>query len=352
MKNYSHTKLSLYERCPLAYKRRYIERRTEQKSPALVIGSACHAAAAAYVAHLVERRLQTDVTWDPMPAARMHMDVEGLALNEEGWATVAEITGRLLESFTLDPESYLEHELRTEVPLGGYTWVAVMDLACASGGVLEITDWKSDWALRSQAEVDRDSQLRRYGWTGHKVYNYDRIRARLFFLRHGVERVVELGPEDFAATEAALLATIATIEADKAFTPTPGAGCAWCSWSEDCAAVSDAPLAIVTPADAERIGGELALLEKQTKDRKDALKGWCTTHGPVTAGGLEWGHHESRSPRVTDIGRFIKLVPSAFDYLNVDGRKLPGLVKKMNGQLDGLIEESVSTRFGSRKVIA
>jgi CRISPR/Cas system-associated exonuclease Cas4 (RecB family) len=349
MDHYSHSQLALYESCPLAYHRRYVEGRTPERSPAAAIGSAAHAAAAAYIEHLVSERLSTDVTWDPIPAARERMAEEGIRLPAEAWEEVEGLIEALKRSFTMDPVHYLEHEKRTELEVAGRDWVGVIDLVTAEDGFV-ITDWKTDWAVRSQSEVERDQQLRRYAWMLHRLYGCEAVRARLWFLRHGVAREIALGLEDFERTEKGIISTIEAIENEQDWTPTPGVGCAWCSWSEECPAVSDLPLAIVTPDDAARIAGELAILEKQVKDRKEALKSWCVVNGPIVAGGLAWGHWESRTPRVTDIRAFIERVGErAYDMLTVDGRKLGALLKTADGELDGLIEEAVSTSFRSRK---
>ncbi len=352
MKSYSYSRLDLYNSCPLAFKRRYIERREEQRSAPLLIGSAFHAAAADYVAHLVEARLATDVTYDPLPKARAKMEEEGNNLTPEEWTEVTELAERFADSFMMEPERYIEHEKLQKINCLDYTWSGVMDLLeTYTADTCRITDWKTDRALRSQADVERDFQLRVYAWMAHALFQYDKVIARLWFTRFGVAREVEFGLADIEQAGREIAAQVATIEADTEFRPTPGSYCSWCSWADDCPAVSDLPVLVRSDADAFRVGGEILVLEAQASERKDALKKWCTVNGAVEVGGEVFAHHESRSPKITDIGRFIQLVPDAPAYLNVDGRKLPGLVKKMNGELDAILGENVSTSFKHKKKV-
>lgn len=352
-KHYSYSRLDLYNSCPLAYKRRYIEKRPEQRSAALLIGSAFHAAAAAYVGHLVGNRLSTDITYDALPEARAAMEGEGKVLTPDEWAEVAELAAHFADSFMLEPERYIEHEKMQKINCLDYTWWGVMDLLeTYTPDTCLITDFKSDRALRSQADVERDFQLRVYAWMAHVLYHYDKVIARLWFARFGVVREVEFGLDEIEQAGQEIAAAVAAIEADHAFTPTPGSHCSWCSWSEDCPAISSEPLLARSLPEAHRLAGEVLVLEKQIDERKKLLNKWCALNGPLEINGQCFAHHESRSPKVTDIRRFLALVPDAADYLNVDGRKLPGLVKKMNGELEGILSENVSTSFKHKKVSA
>jgi CRISPR/Cas system-associated exonuclease Cas4 (RecB family) len=355
----SYSALSLYESCPRRYLLERVEQRAAPESPALLLGSAVHAAIAAYLKHLRDEGLATDITWaaQAMKAAEEALAGNGRILGGDLREEAEEIFRTFVGSHAFDPADIAEVELSEKVDLpDGVQFFGVIDLLEVRDGLAVVTDWKTDWAVRGQAEVERDFQLRAYAWMVSKLYGYEEVVCRLDFVRHpGAVREALFGPEDMARTEERILRTVESLQTDKEWRPSPGSHCSWCPWSEDCPAVSDLPVSITTSEDAKRIAGEILVLEKQLKDRKEALKAWTAVEGTVTVGGQEFGHHESRSLRVTDIPAFIALLEEAgkdpYGLLSVDGRKLSPYLRDsyIRERLEEISEEVVSTRFGARK---
>lgn len=357
--NASYSALSLYESCPRRYRIERVEKRAAPESPALLLGSAVHAAIAAYLRHLQGENLATDITWAPQAirAAEEALAVDGRTLGGGLREEAEEIFRAFVGSHAFDPADIAEVELSERIDLpDGVQFFGVIDLLEVRDGLAVVTDWKTDWAVRGQAEVERDFQLRTYAWMMSRLYGYEEVVCRLDFVRHpGAVREAFFGPEDIAKTEERILRTIEAIQAEKEWRPSPGAHCSWCPWSEDCPAMSDLPVEIASVEDAERVAGEILVLEKQLKDRKEALKAWTAVEGPITVGGQEFGHHESRSLRVTDIPAFIRFMEEAggdpYGLLSVDGRKLSPYLRdaQMRERLEEISEEVVTTRFGARK---
>ncbi len=351
MARYSYSKLNRYEECPLSWKRKYIEKRDEISSPWAVIGSWVHAAIAAYDRHLVEIGQATDITWAPQAAAAAYAAIEadGKLMTAAMGAEAEKTFARFVESHVLNPASVASIEEAYEFDFEGGRFKAVIDLLCVEEGIPVIRDYKTNQSITSQADVEKDFQLSCYAWSAWKVWGYEEVRALLDFVRFATEREVRYDLEALQKIEAHILRLVAAIEADREFKPTPGAHCARCSWSEDCSAISDLPLAITCPSDAHRVASELALLQKQVKDREEALRSWCTLEGPVTAGGLTWAHWPVHS-KEWDVREFVAVLgDKAYDYISVSNTKVKTLLKKDGARLERIYTEKTSTRFSSKK---
>lgn len=355
--NCSYSALDLYEKCPRRYRIERVERRKAAPGPALLVGSAVHAAIAAYIRHLRDEGLATDVTWAPQALEEAEKTLKGRKPDGGIWEEVEGMFRTFVDSHAFDPSRIAEVEKMERISLedGTQFWGVIDLLEVREDGLAVVTDWKTDWAVRSQSEVERDFQLRTYAWMVARLYGYEEVVCRLDFVRHGAVREVLLGPEDVARTERRIIRTIKHIRAEKEWSPSPGTHCSWCPWSDDCPAVSDLPAQIYSLEDARRVAGEILVLEKQIRDRKEALKAWTAVEGPIIVGGQEFGHHESRSLRITNIPAFVQLMEGAgkdpYGLLSVDGRKISPYLRDpwMKERLEEISEEIVTTRFGSRK---
>jgi hypothetical protein len=358
VKNASHSAISTYEECPLKYKIERVDKRKAEPSPAMKKGSAFHAGGAAYIRHLQAEGLQTDVTWidEAMAAARAKMKEEGHRLNTEEWAEVEEILNTFISSHVFEPAAIAEVEEMKRIPLdGGTQFWGVIDLLEAKNGRAEITDWKTDQRIRSQAEVEKDDQLGRYAWMTARLYGYEEVLCRLDFVRFGAVREAVFGPAEIAKAEAGVLNAIDAIAAETEWPATPGSQCSWCAWAEECQAISDLQISITTAEDAERVAGEVLVLEKQLKDRKAALKGWTSVEGALVVGGQQFSHFESRGFKATDIiaiSRFMEMRDlDPADYFSINNKKLQPLMKDevFAANIEPHLEETVSTSFRHKK---
>jgi CRISPR/Cas system-associated exonuclease Cas4 (RecB family) len=362
MKHYSHSKLEKYSQCPRRFKIEALDKRKAPDAPPLLIGSAVHAAIAAYDQHLTDCRLPTDVTYEEtaIDAAHAKMAEEGKALDPEEWEQVIDVFARFVESHILDPESVVSIEKMERLNVNGLTWWGVMDLLQSKDGTAIITDYKSNWKVWTRSECEKQMQTRIYAWMANKLYGFDRFTSRLDFVRHGVIHEVELDMADVAAADKYIMERVATIEADSEFKAVPGSHCSWCAWSSECPAVSDLPVLVKDAGDAERLAAEILVLEAQTKERKAALSSWCVTNGNVVVGGEVFGHLPSKDGgwSVSDKEAFSDRLRThgldPWEYLSVNGTKLKSLrtAKKyapVMADIEDLLERDIKTTFTHRK---
>lgn len=362
---FSTSKLDLEDACPAAYKFKYLDKSPEIPTIPLIIGRAAHAAAARYVKHLLQNNLQTDVTAMPaiVAAAAAEEGIPGQAMSDLAAimetfaeshvfypARIVGVEERLPEGFN-PPDTWPDPNLPN-----GHTFVGVIDLLEAEDNVAVITDYKTEWSIRSQSEVEKDPQLRRYCWLVHEAYpQFEHFKVRLDFIRHGVIREAEFDLAEVERTGEEILARVERILKTKEFPARPGVGCGWCSYSERCPA-RKMPAGDIMAKTNEELAGEILLLEKQLADRKEILANRLVTQGPLVLNGVEFGHHFTESKRFGDARAFMEVLQEAgkdpWDFLSVDTTKGKKLLRdeKLAPKLEALLIDASYTRFGHRKL--
>jgi len=362
MDHYSYSKLSLYDNCSRQYKLRYLEKREEPPSRPLKIGGAVHEAIAAYDRHLVAERVKTDVTWATVALAEAKKNLEDpkqrggpTKLNFDEWDEVTDIFMGFVDSHILEPENVAAIEEMHKIIQDGYTFWAKIDLMEILTGFPRITDYKTNHRIMSDAEISSDFQLGTYAWMIHTLSGYKEIYCQLDFVRHRTTKGVRFDLEAIKKVEKRITGLIETMRAEKAWKPAPGSHCSWCAWAADCPAISDLPVEPPqTEEDAGKLGGEILVLEKQLKDRKEVLNKWTAKNGFLEVGGQAFGHFESRGYK-PDVPAFIDLMREVgqdpYPYINVDGRKLSSLMRdeQMAAEIELISQESVSTSFRHKK---
>jgi len=292
VKQYSFSRLDLYERCPWAYKKVILDEVPRVSNEAMVTGKVLHALIADYLLCLISQKQQTDWEW-----------AEG-ATPKEASPDVLQIWQRFYNSFILPPalEVYgVEHKLAfdrnwqpCEFSSADAYFRMVVDFHFRQGELAVVLDWKSNRAVPET--VEKDLQLRTYGW-GLKQAVYpdaQEILLRLHFLRYGKEREVLLEPQDLEGVPEVLADKIKIIEQDQEFDPTPGSFCGLCGITAHCPTMAQAlvPVELLAPVNreqAEKAASLLLTLQKMERELTARLKDWIKNNGPITVGDLIYG---------------------------------------------------------------
>lgn len=343
MASYSYSRLNLYRQCPRYFHCRYIEKRPEAPSDALERGTAVHEAIAAYTRHCLDAGLQTDVQF---------------LRDYQGTDEVREILETYADTHLIEPGNY-EIEQMWEIPLNGHIWWGVIDQLKDEQCRALITDAKTDHVIRSQAEIDKDFQLRCYAWMAADKYpDAEEFICSIDFVRHGAIRSTTYTTEDIPVIEKEILDAIDAIEADQEYKPTPGSYCAWCSWTADCPAIKEGGLEVLTSSeDALALASERIALDARRQAIDALLKPWCTQEGAIEVNGMETGYFKSESVKYPDImalqvaleGRGREL----HEFVKADARALKKAAKDDGDLADILAEIAVDaskTTFKARKV--
>lgn len=341
MKHYSYSKISTYQGCPRKFKLQYIDKLPEVPSDALEIGSEVHEWIKNYTQHCQDAGLQTDLEFLRSVNARPE---------------VMELLERFADTHMFAPGNYTFEEM-WKMDFEGYTWWAVVDLLEDRGETVIITDYKTDRAIRSQADIESDLQLKIYAErASEKVPEAQEFICRIDFVRFGVIREVTYMREDIPKIKREMLSAVERIESDEEFKARPGAMCAWCSWTADCPAIKADGVEVITcPEDAEKLAAQKIAIEARKKQIDALLKEYCTVEGNIEVNGMSVGWQISETdkyPNTESIARIIEANGrDPYPFLRVDAVAIKKLLKQdgMRDELDDYIETSKSTTFKAVK---
>ena len=130
-------------------------------------------------------------------------------------------------------------EKRIEICIGNegkYKIIGFVDRLTQNGdGVYEIHDYKTNKALKTQAEVEEDKQLSLYAIAIREMFPDAKVVRQIWhFLAHDKEMVVEKSVEDLEKLKEERVELIKRIESEKDFVQSPSALCGWCDYRAHC----------------------------------------------------------------------------------------------------------------------
>lgn len=364
MRDYSFSRLNLFESCPAAFEMKYVKKLPEASSDALAFGGLMHSIIAEYSKHCLQKGLETDITAMPEIAHNCFY-AKPSGLDSSRYPEVLSLAEYIAGGRTVNPLTVVGIEEWVQAWLGDrkFLFRGIVDRLDIEGNTAIITDYKTDHMLRTQADVEADFQLAVYAWLVAREYpQVEEFKVRLDFVRHGVVREATLDAGRVSKVEDQVMGLIGQVEnalAKRKLPPKPGHFCSWCGYSAVCPAAKDMPAdvrPIVTTEDARTIAQELAVLERQVSVRKAALKEYCNQAGPVEANGLVWDFHLIESRAIENVPEFVRLMQEAGKdprpFLAINGTKAkkiyndPALVEK----LSTIIKDKSYTKFEGKKV--
>jgi len=321
-------------------------------------GRVFHTAVAEYIEHCRDTGQESDL-------AHAAQIVTGLPLMQ------ADEVGALLDgwarSHVVEPDTVAGVEMSLTTDVGGYGITGRLDLvtkAAMAGnddGHGAVIDHKTDWRVRSQAEIDSDFQGQVYALLASDAFGWRTVRVVFDFVRWGVTREHTYTEDDLAgiaervAKAAAELHQAVRDELQQgdgaAFPARPGPWCGFCPLAVTCDV--RAPEAISDQSSAEATAGVVLQLEEKLARHKAALKAFCVQEGHVDVGGVRFQFKASGGLIWPDAEAFVRAVGSkaAWDYIKVDGTKVRRALYK--GELRAILVElatdGTQTKFGHAK---
>ena len=365
MATFRYSQLRTYAQCPRKYRSQYVEGRPVPSSPALEFGSCFHKALETYHRHLIARHKANDSVGVDEAAFREALGAAfatDLSLGTEA----LRVGDRMIESYEVSPETIIGVEEQLEVKLdNGHTIVGHADLVrqvkSDDGDRLVLTDFKTDRALRSEAGLEADLQLRTYAWLGKQTYpQMVKVVAHMYFIRWAAPRSVEFyGDETFDRIGEQLKVLVDSIVADETYRPTPGDVCQYCAYSMNCKVPHDVGIHQArTDKQARKMADSLLVMEQQRKVMMAALKAFVAQNGPLVVNERVF-EFRPPSPKIepftlTQILDEHDVSVPLEDLVNVDGRKVRKHVRDRQ-VLEAIAEASEakgSSRFGHFKAQA
>ncbi|MBM4285697.1 MAG: PD-(D/E)XK nuclease family protein [Deltaproteobacteria bacterium] len=295
-KQYSFSRLDLYDRCPWAYKTVHLDGVPRAESEPLFIGRTLHEMVETYLKRLFEHGRQTDWEWAEKHAAGFdHPEV--LAI----WSRFVNsfLLPRNLEAWGVEARLAFNCKWQPTAWSRGY-FRMVLDWHFRQGNMAVICDWKTSRVIPQT--VEKDLQLLTYGWgLRQAVYpQAGEILLRLHFLRYGKEVEVFMSPAELQEVPDTLMDKISRIEREKHFDPKPGSFCSHCGVTAHCPVMAQAlaPVEVLAPAtreQAEKAAALLLTLRNMEKELTGRLKDWVKAFGPVQVGDMQFGPAETVS---------------------------------------------------------
>lgn len=246
---FSHSKIACFERCPLKFKFRYIDKLEAplEETVEIFLGSLVHSAMEKLYKDLRFKKantLEELLAWfreewrkrwsDDIVIVREDYNQENYL--KMGLEYIRDYYKRY-HPFNQARTIALEEKVNVSLdPEGHYRLQGFIDrLASPEDGVYEVHDYKTNFNIPIKQYIEDDRQLSLYALA--VIHNYhDAKKVRLFwhFLSADKEVVLEKTGEEMEKLKKDTIEMIDAIRAERMFSPKPGPLCSWCEFRTEC----------------------------------------------------------------------------------------------------------------------
>ncbi|HEX6255050.1 MAG TPA: PD-(D/E)XK nuclease family protein [Euzebyales bacterium] len=235
----SFSRVDTYERCPLLFRFRYVDKLPSTPSPDLSWGSAIHAALEVWWSQKLPTPPPVEVLYR---ALYEHWEDTGFAdMDRETklvWYRHArDVLARHHERYAADYRPAVACEQWFELDLGdGVAARGSIDhVARTASGGLGIVDWKTNRRARSRSEVASSLQLAIYTLAARELWGREPEWVALDFVVPGLRVTVDRAEIDVDAALERFREVARSIAAQD-FDPSPSPLCGWCDYRGVCPA--------------------------------------------------------------------------------------------------------------------
>lgn len=203
----SHSKMNLYENCPFAYRKLYLDKVTSKPKWFFSIGHTIHEVMEEFYQYRGPRA-EPPLSW-MLKLLDKHWHCVGYESREQE-RTTREEARQWLRKYH---DKYARGKFRPamaveeyfEIPLGDHAVIGFIDrLEKNDDGTVSLYDYKTDPVMRTQAEVDADPQLILYAWACRKLGIPLRDQT-LLFMRFNEHITTRTADADIARCEEHLM---------------------------------------------------------------------------------------------------------------------------------------------------
>jgi len=280
---WSYSRLNLFTRCPAAWRMKYVEKLTEQTSPAAIRGTQFHKFAEAYGRHCMDTGQERDYAEARELSASYSPEVRALCVNFSNQV-------RFNTGLVYRDGAPVERKFEVELPDGLGTLCGRVDLVQydAEDKALLITDYKSGFGAVDPPELC-PPQLLCYGWALVQA-DFPEAEALTLTYRYagnGQAHSWEMWAPDMRPSWA--VSIIRRIEAETEFRPTPSAtACQYCGYTKQCPLVlADSTAHPRNDDEARRLCEVTWATQARVAALKSALKDYTTDRDPLEYAGVQ-----------------------------------------------------------------
>ena len=246
MVNWSHSRLSTYETCPLKFYYKYVEQPDVEevlgKNIAALLGTAVHET----LEHLYkEISFARDVSLDALLefyqtawGKEWTDDVIIPEYDEVTWKHLGEkyLADYYASHKPFDKEKTIALERMIRLELGDYSLIGYIDrIAEEKPGRYKIIDYKTNKYLQPQEKFDNDRQLGLYEIGLRQMFNdVKNVDLVWEMLHYGKQMVSHRTKEQLEQLKKSTIALIEEIESAKDFPPQESPLCEWCEFQAVC----------------------------------------------------------------------------------------------------------------------
>lgn len=337
-------------RCGLRYKTLYVDG-LDDPSDYSLRGTAIHLCRRKYVERLAAAQIPQDAE-----EARLAF-IEGVRDAKTPPQLIPEVRDvfeRHVEHFELNLEAFIATERRRVNATAALPHQFEPDLEYAWPDALEIQDIKTYYVAMTEAQARTAFQTRFYMWAAMQAWpNFPAYRFTYDFIRLNKFVSVQFSPDEFDMLDREVRAWDAVRQArhaEQRWDAEPGEVCTFCHLH---CPVRDDPrrayLRVTNEQEARGNAGQIIVLEKELKMRKQIERAWCAAHGGLTVDGEHFGFKVSTTrtyagQAVVDTVRQLGEEPS----FRVSASALKPMFKRLRGleqDLEPVLETKETAKF-------
>mgnify|MGYP001293325702 FL=1 len=337
--------------CPLNLKLHYVDKIDERYvRVAAERGKTAHGAIADLTKHCLDEKMLVQDLEDGMLTDALQRHISPRILSE----TTAIYSWLRLwrERFKLPKNIHgIEERVALDDDFDECDWKeasyrGIIDLQQVTDTHAVITDWKSQFHILSQAELDAHEQGTMYCWLMWKQYPHLRtFTFRIWYLRYGFYHETTRTEEDLEVFEKTLMIREKALAALDNWDPVPGPHCQYCDFIHLCPIAQDLSPGnpeIITQEQATLAAQRLVVLDVVTKGLKEGLKNYVDKNDSIRLGDkFQYGYRHSSSLKwkAADVEQALRDYDRDLsEVANVDVKAMKKLIKTLTREEPALAE--------------
>ncbi len=305
---YSYSKITLFTKCPYAWKKRYIDLLVEEKHPSLKFGAIVHEIIADYLKQLSQRKENVN------HALLEKIINEHLEEDEVFFEQIQKLLPAL-QSIVLPPGISPQIELPVALNEQFETCDFYSDDAFLRGKIdyfyiiddtAVIIDWKTDQHLPQSDESEMQTRFYALLLEPTLPPEVEKFVVELNYLRFSKVKKTVLTREALNEVKEWILQKVEQVEKEEKFDPTPGDWCEVCGYVSQCpyarvcltlseTKLSQIPEKVSSIDEAVELAGVLKMIDLIREKLKNLLKEWVAEHGPIQLSGEVLGFHQTET---------------------------------------------------------